>query len=141
MAGFTSRTQYGGGGSQLLGTAGFQADALEGLGGGGRSGTADLRELLSVIDARRARQARAERNPPLGGGYLPDQQLKASQAAAAIAEARARAAKARALTQRAPQRFISGPGIIPGYVTDPSKMSGAARQVFLPGENVFVNRE
>jgi hypothetical protein len=41
----------------------------------------------------------------------------------------------------APQRMVSGPGVTPGYVSNPNAMDASQRQAFLPSSSSFYDPE
>lgn len=93
------------------------------------------RDLASNEDRRRATSAAIEADAYKTG--KGERRAEASEERKARKGARDRAAardvaETRAVTRPAPKKFISGPGILPGYVVDPNAMSGAARQAYLP---------
>ena len=110
-----------------------------GMGGGGMDDlTSFYREMaqrrMSQMDEDRQRRIAAENAakyranaPQVGGPQMnpADQHLADLQRALEIK-------KIQTAMRPAPQKMLTGPQIIPGYVDDPSAMSGIGRQMYLP---------
>ena len=121
------------------GSGGFQSQTTGGMGGGGMDDlTSFYREMaerrMSQMDEDRRRRIAAENAakyranaPQVGGPQMnpADQHLADLQRALEIK-------KIQTAMRPAPQKMLTGPQIIPGYVDDPSAMSGIARQMYLP---------
>jgi len=122
------------------GSGGFQSQTTGGgMGGGGMDDlTSFYREMaerrMGQMDADRRRRIEAENRarfskpaPTLGGPQMnpADQHL-------ADLQRRLEIQKIQAATRPAPQKMLTGPQINPGWVDDPSAMSGIERQMYLP---------
>lgn len=151
MPGLGANTTYSGGGSQIRTTGGT---SLFGGGGPGRRGGGWLEDAarrrvnqqlrggaienqtrqFQLSEAQRAsRQARAPRMETWDSQTGMDQAQRRHQMAMMQDERAQSAAQTRAMTGPAPMKMLFGPGIIPGRTLDPGAMSGAQRQMFLPG--------
>jgi len=89
---------------------------------------AELEDKLLKEQLRQAKQSGKAPKLSLREKNTRDAQLAAQQAAA-----QAQSAQARALTDRAPTRTSFGLGYIAPNQLDVAKLTGAQRQVFLPG--------
>ena len=121
------------------GSGGFQSQTSTGGGGGGMDDlTSFYREMaerrMGQMDEDRRRRMQAENRarfskpaPTLGGPQLnpADQHLADLQRGLEIQ-------KIQTAMRPAPQKMLTGPQINPGWVDDPSAMSGISRQMYLP---------
>jgi len=121
------------------GSGGFQSQTSTGGGGGGMDDlTSFYREMaerrMGQMDEDRRRRMQAENRarfskpaPTMGGPQMnpADQHLADLQRGLEIQ-------KIQTAMRPAPQKMLTGPQINPGWVDDPSAMSGVARQMYLP---------
>lgn len=102
----------------------------------------DRARMEAEYQYMRGERERAQRQPPRrmggqlagGGDVARAQGARAAELDAARAGARARQASAEAMLRPAPMRMttFTQPGVKNYYTMDPSAMTGAQRQVFLP---------
>jgi hypothetical protein len=59
----------------------------------------------------------------------------------ANAEKRSRIIDLEQANRPAPQRMVSGPGVTPGYVSNPNAMDASQRQAYLPSSSSFYDPE
>jgi hypothetical protein len=115
-------------------------------GGGGYGGLPDMSRMMRLAEERArqrlrmgdleydlAQRAKRDRYGPKLADWSHGDPNRVSRRGAESAGLQAAIAQSRAMTGAMPTRMAMVPGIVPGRTPDPMRMSGAQRQVFLPG--------